>query len=133
MERVVKNYLNDKRFGWGWSCTPTGEDAYSIRVTLAPDYEGTINQIQGDIQADKAFNNLGGAFYNTAWFYKGRRILKAWKWLLIEERTTPVYDEHGQHDWKNDDAKYGYGWGDFEDALADLAIEPESNLRLLLE
>lgn len=78
-EITVKNYRRSRKFGWGWSTTPIGEDAYSIERPSIPDYEGTLNQLDEAISNDKAFQGMGGAFFNTAWFYDRRRITHTWQ------------------------------------------------------
>lgn len=107
METIV---TDSTKFGWGWSCTPTGEDAYSIKTPSKPDYEGTLEKLRKDIANDQAFQNLGGAFYNTAWFYDGKRILKTRAYGVVKDRTTPAINEDGTHNWRNDDTEYGYRW-----------------------
>lgn len=97
--------LEDKRFGWGWSTTPTGKDAYSIELPSAPDHTGTVKQVREASQADTGFQNLGGAFYNTAWFYGGRRITHSWSYDCIADHNDPNAEEY---DW--DKREYGYTW-----------------------
>lgn len=104
MNELVVN-LEDKKFGWGWSTTPTGEDAHSIEFPNAPDHTGTVKQVREAARGDQAFHSLGGAFYNTAWFYDGRRITHRWSYGCIADHNDPDADEY---DW--DKREYGYGW-----------------------
>lgn len=97
--------LQDGKFGWGWSCTPTGEDAYSIEVPKGPDHVGTVASVRRKAQNDRAFNSLGGAFYNTAWFYDGKRITHTWNFDCIADRNDP---NDPDYDW--DKREYGYTW-----------------------
>lgn len=95
---------NSKKFGWGWSCTPTGEDAYSIEYPGAPDYEGTIEQVKKARSDDRAFHSLGGAFYNTAWFYDGNRITHTWCFDCVADHNDP------SEEYDFDKREYGYTW-----------------------
>ena len=95
-EITVKNYRRSRKFGWGWSTTPTGEDAYSIEAPTVPDYEGTLKQLDEAINNDRAFQNLGGAFFNTAWFYGGQRISHTWAFGIMSNLGGP--------------ARYGHLW-----------------------
>lgn len=63
-----------KKFGWGYSTNPSGDGPYSISAPTSPDYEGTIGQVTDAIATDPVYNNLGGAFSATRWFYRGRII-----------------------------------------------------------
>ena len=76
-EITVRNWRRSRSFGWAWSCTPTGEDAYSIEIPSRPDYTGTYGQVVDAMLADRTFASIkgGGGFYATAWFYKGGRIV----------------------------------------------------------
>ncbi len=102
-EITVKNFRKNRKFGWGWSTTPTGEDAYSIETPDAPDYEGTLNQLQEARRNDRAFNNLGGAFFNTAWFYRGKRITHT----RVFGPMGPTYTEYGE---EIEDVEYDDRW-----------------------
>jgi len=95
---TVKNFRRSRKWGWGWSITPTGEDAYAIETPGNPDYVGTLNQIARAKHEDRVFNNLGGAFYNTAYFYSGRRVTHTWAFTLI----------HQGDEWEND--RYDWAW-----------------------
>lgn len=64
MPEEFKATRRSKKFGWG----------YSIRPPTSPDYEGTIGQVTDAIATDPIYNNLGGAFYATRWFFKGQMI-----------------------------------------------------------
>jgi len=77
-------YIN-RKFGWGWSCQPTGQDAYSIETPTRPDVTGTINQCRQYADTDRTFKSIksGGTFYNTAWFYDGKRIVATWAYGLL--------------------------------------------------
>ena len=107
-EITVTNYRKSRKFGWGWSTTPTGEDAYSIETPSAPDYEGTLSQLRKAMAADKAFQtNLGSVFYNTAWFYDGRRITHTWQFSIIAE---PENADDLLINEYYDACEYGYTW-----------------------
>ena len=97
--------LQDKKFGWGWSTSPTGEDAYSIKAPTAPDYTGTAASVRRKSRSDVAFQSLGGAFYNTAWFYDGRRITHTFCYDLVADHNDPDTD---RYDW--DKREYGNTW-----------------------
>lgn len=102
-EITITNYRKRRKFGWGWSTIPTGEDAYSIEVPEAPDYVGTLNQLDEARANDKAFHSLGGVFYNTAWFWNGKRITHTWAWAALESPVTPLGE------WR-ENVKYGWRW-----------------------
>ena len=117
-EIIIKNWKRSRSFGWGYSFTPTGEDAYSIKYPSAPDHAGTIAQITDAIDDDATFQARGGAFYNSAWFYKGQRITYTWAYTILKRADDLPYDPQtsyrawsdrdAQHHFEND--TYGYGW-----------------------
>jgi hypothetical protein len=74
MKIVINNPRQTRKWGWGYSTTPTGDDAYSIETPDRPQYTGTLGQVRKSRREDRIFNNLGGALYNEAWFYNGQRI-----------------------------------------------------------
>jgi len=75
MKKVTLKHPNrTRKWGWGWSCKPDGRDAYSIEKPTRPAYTGTFNQVNKARNSDRTFNNLGGAFYSTAWFYNNKEI-----------------------------------------------------------
>ena len=73
---TVEVTRRSRKFGWGYSTNPTGDDAYSIKVPTSPRYTGTINQVSGAKSEDPYYNKLGVA-YNSCWFYNGKRIYAA--------------------------------------------------------
>jgi len=72
--KTVEVTRRSSEFGWGYSTNPTGEDAYSIESPISPNYTGTVNQVYRAKSEDPIYNNLGGAFSNSCWFYDGKRI-----------------------------------------------------------
>ncbi len=74
MPKRYKATRRSKKFGWGYTPNPSGDDAYSITPPSSPDYEGTIGQVTDAIASDLVYNNLGGTFFATRWFYRGRII-----------------------------------------------------------
>ena len=103
-EITVKNYIRNRNFGWGYSFTPTGENAYSIEVPAEPDHEGTVKQIFKAQRENRTWQvHSRSAFYNTAWFYGGKRILQSWVWGNLE----PYYTEYGE---ERQDVPHGYHW-----------------------
>ena len=75
---VVTNPFRSRKFGFGYTCTPTGNGT-EIETPSKPDYTGTLKQVQEAVDADRLLASFrsGGTFYNTAWFYDGRRIVGA--------------------------------------------------------
>jgi len=71
----------------------------------APDYEGTIAQVREAQRNDRALNSLGGAFYNTAWFYDGYRVTHTWQYDCIADNNDINATEY---DWGK--REYGYTW-----------------------
>ena len=102
-EITVKNYVRNRKFGWGYSFTPTGEDAYSVEVPGRPDHEGTIKQIFTARDEDRTWQAYRNSNHNTAWFYDGKRILQSWVWRNLE----PYYTEYGE---ERQDVPHGYCW-----------------------
>lgn len=103
-EITVKNYVRNRKFGWGYSLTPTGEDAYSIEVPSRPYYEGTIKQIFAARDEDRTWQAYRNANHNTAWFYGGKRILQSRVWTNLED----FYTESGEE--REDDVPLGHLW-----------------------
>ena len=101
-EITVPNFGRSRKFGWGWTTSPTGQGT-SIEIPTSPDYTGTLGQLRQDRADDRAFHSLGGAFYNTAWFYGGRRITHTWAFGPL----SPMFDENDQ---PNPDVEYDYRW-----------------------
>ena len=122
-EITVKNFRRSKKFGWGWSCIPTGQDT-DIEIPAAPDYTGTLRQLEKDQQDDAVFQNLGGAFYNTAWFFQGKRITHTWVFSPTEDSIT--IDEEGTH-WR--DVPYEYRWREGFHPLDDLDDEKDLKIK----
>jgi len=117
-EITIKNYRKSRKFGWGYSFTPTGEDAYSIKIPTAPDYTGTLSQIQNKKDSDKTFQETT-AFSSTAWFYSGQRITHTWQFTCLKRAPELEFDPESEsyndylsrnsdHHAEND--IYGYGW-----------------------
>lgn len=78
MKAVITN--RTRRLGWGYNCSPSqGERGYYFEPPEKPDFTGTIRQIRDAADADRTYQSIqsGGTFYSYAWFYKGRRIVKA--------------------------------------------------------
>lgn len=74
MPEELRATRRSKKFGWGYSTNPSGDGPYSISAPTSPDYEGTIGQVTDAIASDPVYNNLGGAFSATRWFYRGQPI-----------------------------------------------------------
>lgn len=79
-----------RKWGWGYSTTPSGRDAWSILPPSGPDHTGTLNQIFKAIETDESWRHLrsGGTLFVTAWFWDGRRILNKAEvedWLSYHE------------------------------------------------
>jgi len=108
-EITVKNYRCSCEFGWGYTFTPTGEDAYSIEIPTRPDHVGTLRQIQDAVANDKTWQSKDGAFYNTAWFYDGKRIIATWVFDIISQ---PAADEAANMNTDEfyDACEYGWRW-----------------------
>lgn len=107
MEILVENYHFDKEFGWGYTFTPTGEGT-SIETPSGPDYTGTIEEIRQAIRSDKTWQvHSRTAFYNSAWFYKGRRITHTWRFDIV---SAPENDDDINIQEYYDACKYGYTW-----------------------
>lgn len=75
-EITIRNWRRSRSFGFGWSSVPTGHGT-EIMVRERPDYTGTYRQVLDAIEEDRAFasTKAGGAYYSTAWFYRGQRIV----------------------------------------------------------
>ena len=106
-EITIKNYRRSRKFGWGYTFTPTGEDAYSIETPSRPDHVGTLNQIDDDIASDRTWRARGGAFYNTAWFHDGKRILATWAFDIVSQ---PSPNESADMTTDEFFAQCEYGW-----------------------
>lgn len=67
-----------RRRGWGWnySTTPTGQDAWSISEPSGPAITGTLKQVEQAIRTDRNYQSLrsGGTFVNARWYYRGQPI-----------------------------------------------------------
>ena len=100
-EITLKNVFRTRKFGWGWSCTPTGRDAYEIQTPTHPDYTGTLRQIGEAKATDRTWQSMasGGTFTNQAWFYNGKRITHTWRWGILKGLG-----------WDDPDLVTGYGW-----------------------
>ena len=72
--KVVEVTRRSRKFGWGYSTTPTGDDAYSIEFPSEPQYTGTVNQVYRARSENPYYNNLGGVCSNSCWFYNGKPI-----------------------------------------------------------
>jgi hypothetical protein len=75
---TVKNPFLSRKFGFGYSTTPVGSsDPLGIKAPSKPDYQGTIRRVKIEIDGDRLLESLksGGTFFNSAWFYDGKRIL----------------------------------------------------------
>lgn len=72
---VVNSPTRTRKWGWGYSCTPTGHGT-EIEQPVKPDYVGTLNQVAKAQATDRTFKSLrsGGTFTSTATFYDGKVI-----------------------------------------------------------
>ena len=95
----IKNINRTRKWGWGWSCTPTGEDAWSISPPSKPDYTGTLNQISADRHGDRTWKSMQSVFTNTSWFYDGLPVHSTWTFGVLNGKS---YDDPS--------AEWGYGW-----------------------
>ena len=114
-EIEITNINRKRRWGWGFSTTPSGNGPYSIELPTAPDYVGTIGQISEAIASDVVFHSLGGAFYATQDFWDGHPIVATWRFGCLQ-LDRGHWEEEADGDgveWVHDeDAKYGYAWFD---------------------
>ncbi len=94
-EITVKNYRSSRKFGFGYTFTPTGEDAYSIETSSAPDHTGTLGQIHAAKEADRTFQSET-AFRNTAWFYDGKRITHTWQFTRLHRAPDLYFDPENE-------------------------------------
>lgn len=106
---IVECYPKCDVMGWNYSTDPTGEDAYSIKIPCSPHFEGTVEQIKQAIREDRGFNSLGGAFYSTAWFYNGRRIIATWDYAIIHA-PTPNEAANMSDEEYYEKCEYGWKW-----------------------
>lgn len=92
---TVENATRSRKFGFGYSTKPTGDGPYSIETPAAPDYTGTIRQVEEQIENDAYLASLKhGTLHTTAFFYDGRRIVNEqefnwWRESVYQERMFP--------------------------------------------
>lgn len=67
----ITNWTRRRRWGWGVSVKPTGEDAWSISPPQEPDHVGTIRQVVEAIRGDEFYQSIRNAYHHTRWFYDG--------------------------------------------------------------
>ena len=79
---TVTNPSLRRHWGWGYSTTPTGRDAYEIEMPASPDFTGTIKQILAARSSDRTWKSLrgGGTYTSEAWFYRGQRVVSVEEW-----------------------------------------------------
>jgi hypothetical protein len=102
---IIKNPNRTRKWGWGYSTTPSGVDAYSIVPPTRPDYVGTLKQVREAIRNDRAYNSLGGAFHCDRWFYDGKplsayivddiTIDRIVTYLFAEVQVSALFDLYG--------------------------------------
>jgi len=116
-ELTITNYKRRRKWGWGYTFTPTGRDAYEIETPGGPDHEGTLGQIKAAIAADRTWQARGGTFYNTAWFYDGERIVATRIFMLLENAPYLPLPKECLESWRlrnvlhhQEHDIYGYGW-----------------------
>lgn len=142
-EIIVKNPNLVRKFGWGWSCQPTGRDAYSIETPDCPDITGTINQCMKYANENRTFKSIksGGTFYNTAWFYDGKLIVATWAGGLLKYADDLPYpddiddDDFDYQSWDRanslhhlDNDVYGYAW--FNGLILDSQLWENGELKI---
>jgi len=91
--------LKTRTLGWGYSTQPTGTGS-EIEIPTRPDYTGTFRQVCEQIQADRTFHSLGGAYHSEAWFMNGKRIVAVWGlYNDIDELGNEVPMEQWKNGW----------------------------------
>ena len=99
-EITIKNFNLTPKWGWGWSCAPTGTDAWAIEEPIRPNYTGTLKQIGNARNADRNWKSMSdGTFFNSLFFYDGKPVRSTWMFGILNGR--------GNDD---PDTKWGYGW-----------------------
>lgn len=92
LQEITITNINRKR-KWGWSATPTGEDA-SIETPARPDYEGTFNQIGKAKGADRTYSLLkSSGTLSARWFWDGKLIHSTWGFGVIRDEEYHYDDE----------------------------------------
>jgi len=125
-EITIANPILRRKWGFGYSTVPTGEDAYSIQRPGEPDYEGTIKQVLHDRANDRAYRAYGAPntsnYKSTAWFWDGHPIQSIKRYGLLKEVPDLSFDEgQGETDeyreWDRNNSRhhfdndvYGLGW-----------------------
>lgn len=92
---TVTNVTRRRQFGFGYTAQPTGR-GIEIATPDAPDYVGTLAQVRSDMATDGFLRSLrnSGTYYNTSWFYQGKRITGVQSgdaWLSMPEAISDGY------------------------------------------
>lgn len=70
---TITNYRRRRGWGWGYSSIPTGRGT-EIETPTVPWFTGTIGQIMQARSEDRVLAAEQGAFSQSAWFWRGRRV-----------------------------------------------------------
>lgn len=89
MEIELTDVNRDKKFGIGYSFTPTGKGT-GIETPSKPDYTGTMSQCIKALGGDRTYQaHQQSAFNNVAWFYNGQRITATWYGWINDDEWQP--------------------------------------------
>jgi hypothetical protein len=74
---VVKHPFRSRSFGFGYSTQRAGEGSHLILAPAAPEYRGTLGQIQAELEQDRQYVQLrdNAQPYRARWFYCAMPIL----------------------------------------------------------
>jgi hypothetical protein len=107
-EITIKNIRACRKFGFGYSYTPTGHGT-EIEAPAHPEHTGTLKQIESALGSDLLLKNER-AFRADAWFYDGKRIESVYRFGMIKPGPSDPDDLEAFYD----KAEYDNAWFAFD-------------------
>jgi hypothetical protein len=106
-EITITNYKGKKKWGWGYSFTPTGNGT-EIRT---PDYVGTLGQISEAKEADPILKAHSNCYSSSRWFWDGRPVVATWTYGIVDmAKWDNLSDENYLECPEEHDSVYGWAW-----------------------
>jgi hypothetical protein len=101
-EITITNYERRRKWGWGYSFSPTGNGT-EIRTPTEPNYTGTLGQISEARENDPILKAHSNCYSSSQWFWNGRPIVATWAFGIVSKTWSGDYNDEEEYE-------YGHAW-----------------------